>query len=123
MMKRSPFGKYISFLMVVVILAISVTGYCCGTNAGPLTNDNSRNSCSDSYFISLEKDCLSYSIDKTSAPAHIDVFCDCLCHTPLIPLSVQVGRSQKIDLLNSLELFTALPEVYLEKFIPPRILV
>jgi len=108
--------------MVVVILIISATGFCCGTDAGLPANDNSRNSCGDSYFISLEKDCLSYSIDETFAPVHIDSSCDCLCHTPSIPLSVQVGRSKKIALLNSLELFTALPEVYLEKFIPPRIL-
>lgn len=55
-----------------------------------------------------------------SESGHCDSCCSCSCHPPVIGQPVRIRLDQVVIDLVFLELFTALPEVYLPKFIPPQ---
>jgi len=46
--------------------------------------------------------------------------CYCSCHLPVTEQSLMIGYSSIVADLLHFERFTALPEVYLPKFIPPQ---
>ena len=116
---RQFIHRYVSSCMVIVMLAISVTGFCRSAHAAELSFDAHSDS---SYLCAIEKDCPSCPVGEQSTPDHCDSSCNCPCHAPLTAQSVQVVCSQTIAPLVFPEPFKALPEVYLSKFIPPHIL-
>jgi len=118
-MKQAFYRKSISFLMVIAILTISVTGFCRGANAMELSG-YSGNSQAVSYLDTIEKGCSTGPADKHSVPDHCDSSCNCPCHAPLTVEPVRISCSQKISSLTSFEPFKAIPEVYLSRFIPPQ---
>lgn len=119
---RKFFHRYVSFCMIIVMLAISVTGFCRGAHAAELSFDATFEH-SASYLNAVENQCPSCPIDEHSTPDHCDSSCHCPCHAPLTVQTVQVGYSPQGTPFTFFEPFKALPEVYLSKFIPPHILV
>ena len=55
-----------------------------------------------------------------SSPDHCPSSCYCSCHVPLTVQAVRIQHSPVITDLVFFESFTAIPEVYLPKFIPPQ---
>ena len=62
------------------------------------------------------------SHDQTDSD-HCASSCDCSCHLSVTVPPVSIRFSPVVTDLVFFEPFTALPEVYLSKFIPPHILV
>lgn len=120
-MRRPLYRKCISYLMVMVLLTMSVTGFCRSACATEQPGDAKYEH--GGYLSAFEKGCPSCPIDEHSTADHCDSSCHCACHAPLTAQPVQVVCSQLIAPLVFPELFKALPEVYLSKFIPPHILV
>ena len=118
-MKLSRFRKHISFLMVVGILAISVTGFSRISCAGESAKDTTWGG----YLSALDKQHTSCPVDEHSVPDHRDSSCHCPGHAPLTEQPIQISCSQLITPFEFPEPFKALPEVYLPKYIPPDILV
>jgi hypothetical protein len=121
-MNRTDYRKYISFVMIMAILAISMSGFCrAGIAASP--------PCAAEYHIDKyncdqhDKDSSACPADEHSVPGHCDSNCDCPCHAQLTAQPVQVVCLQPVAPLEFHEPFMSLPEVYLSKFIPPHILV
>jgi hypothetical protein len=121
-MRRTLYKKYISFLMVMVMFTISVTGFCRSACATELPSDTKYEH-GTGYLSAIEKGCPFCPIDQHSVPDHCDSSCHCPCHAPLTEQPGQLVCSQQISPLVFPEPFKALPEVYLSKFIPPHILV
>ncbi len=121
-MKQNRFRKHISFLMVVVIFTISVTGFTRISESGESAKYTSY-SPGGTYHSSVEIQHPSCPVDEHSVPDHCDSSCHCPSHAPLTVQPIQVICSQLITPFVFLEPFKALPEVYLPKFIPPDILV
>lgn len=55
-----------------------------------------------------------------SDSGHCDSSCSCSCHPPVIGQPVRIRLDEIVIDLVFLEPFTALPEVYLPKYIPPQ---
>lgn len=116
---RQLIYKNVSFCMIIIMFAITVTGFCRGAHAAELSFDAPSEQ-SASYLNAVENQCPSCPIDEHSAPDHCDSSCNCPCHAPLTAQPVQVVCSQLITPLVFSEPFKAVPEVYLSKFIPPQ---
>lgn len=120
-MKRILYEKCISFLMVVVMFTISVTGIYRSALATECPGDVKYGQCAGSPSP-VEKACPSCPVDDHSVPDHCDSSCYSPRHAPLTVPAVQIVYLPLISQLEFYEPFKALPEVYLPKFIPPDIL-
>lgn len=121
MMLRSILKKCITFLMVIVMVVISVTGFCRSASAiGP--SDNIK--CADGvkHLDTGKNQSPASPSNDHAAPDHCDSSCSCPCHAPLTAQPSLVVCVCPIDALVFFEPYKALPEVYLPKFIPPHIL-
>ena len=120
-MMQLHFKKYISFLMVMVMFTLSVSGYCLSAHATELSFELTDEHAT-SYLSAKEKQCPSCPINE-QIPHDCDSFCHCPCHALLTSQPVQIVCFRQITTSVFFELFKALPEVYLPKFVPPHILV
>ena len=120
-MRRTFYEKYISFLMVVVMITISLTGIYRSAVTTGYAGDVKYGQCAGSPSP-IEKACPSCPIDDHSVPDHCDSSCYNPCHAPFTAQPVQIVCLQLISPLEFYEPFKALPEVYLPKFILPHIL-
>ena len=116
-MGRSIYWKYISCLMVLVILAISVTGFCPDTCAAELPDNLNSGHCTAG---AIDGHCPSSPVNDHAASDQYDPSCHCPCHAPLTTQPVQITCSQRISPLLFIDPFKAIPEVFLSRFIPPQ---
>lgn len=121
-MNLQLFQKYISFLMVIVILSIAVNGFCQSSDIVEFSVA-AKNVQKDTYIFSIDTQCPESPVNKSAHPDHCSSSCHCSCQAPLTLQSGRLCYSPSIDPLSSFEPFKAIPEVYLSKFIPPQILV
>lgn len=112
--------KNISFLMVVVLFVVMVTGACGGACAFEPPSGSptiQKASC----LSPLQNSCPECPVDEHSVPDHCD--CSCACHATLMSLTVQPVRSPLYSPLIFHETQKYPPEVYLSRFVPPQYLV
>ncbi|KAF0220110.1 MAG: hypothetical protein FD174_1555 [Geobacteraceae bacterium] len=121
-MKHPVLRKFCALILLMVIISMSVTGFCRSAHAADPSCDTTYDMAPGTYSA-IEKQCPSCPVDEHSVPDHCDSSCHCPCHAPLTAQPVQVVCSRQIAPLVFPEPFKALPEVYLPKFIPPHILV
>jgi len=119
-MNRQLFQKYISFLMVIVILSIAVNGFCQSSDTVEFSVA-AKNIQKGTYISSIDTQCPESPVNKSAQPDHCNSSCYCSCHAPLTLQSVRLCYFPPIDPLSTFEPFKAIPEVYLSKFIPPQI--
>lgn len=119
-MNLQLFQKYISFLMVIVILSIAVNGFCQSSDTVkfPVAAKNIQKV---TDISSNDTQSPESPVNKSAHPDHCNSSCYCSCHAPLTLQSERLCYSPSIDPLSSFEPFKAIPEVYLSKFIPPQI--
>lgn len=122
-MNRAFLQKFISLLMVAVILAISSPGFCQSAHSTEASCAAISQGHDNSYLSAAEKQCPDCPVNDHSIPDHCDSCCYCSCHAPLTVQPLQIICSQLITPLEFHEPFKTIPEVYLSKFIPPHILV
>lgn len=115
--------KITSLLVLVMVLAVSLFGICEETHATEKARDaHSQGSCSAAAKVAPDH-CPPCSGEGESGADHCASACYCACHLPVASQPLQIHHSPAIAELTTFEAFTALPEVYLPKFIPPHILV
>ena len=124
-MRHSFSHKLVSYLLLIVTLTLSTAGFCRDACSDEITIDKSIKSANSAVsFIVAEK---AGPLCPCGQQSDNDNRCDscryCCCHAPLISQSVQVEYTPQVISITSSEPFTALPEVYLSKFVPPHILV
>ncbi|HEY5974895.1 MAG TPA: hypothetical protein VIU41_09145 [Geobacteraceae bacterium] len=112
--------KICSLLLIVVMLAFSVTGACASAHAieGQLMAADDHACCAAG--ISAPQDCPSCPLDDEHGADGCSNCFNCLCHASLLSRPFQLAYQPFILLASCGEPFTALPEVYLPKFIPPQ---
>ncbi|MCM2359702.1 MAG: hypothetical protein NDI77_16245 [Geobacteraceae bacterium] len=121
-MRNSLFHKFVSFVLLAVMLTFATAGFSHGACAEDSPGSSSVISANTVIpSIAAEKQgpvcpCDDHSTDS----GHCGISCQCPCHASLTPQPVQVGCSPQISPLLFFEPFKALPEVYLSKFIPPQ---
>jgi hypothetical protein len=119
-MNRTGYRKYISFVMVMAIFAISLSGFCReGIAASP--------PCAAEYHIDKYNcdqkgnDTRTSPADEHSVPGHCDSNCDCPCHAQLTAHPFQITCLLHVVPLEIHDPFKALPEVFIPRFVPPHI--
>lgn len=115
------YRKFTAMLMVMVIVTMTVASFCRSAHASEPPGDAPYGHCAGSLGA-VDGECPDCPGDEHSLPDHCDSCCHCPCHAPLAPDQVSAGFFPQIALIIFREPFTALPEVYLPKFIPPHIL-
>jgi hypothetical protein len=118
-MKPGANRNFLSLLMMMVILAGFLNGFCQSACATELSGD-AKCQQSTGFSAAVEEGCPSCPADEHSGSHHCDSCCNCPCHAPLTEQPVQLFRSLQLSALVFFEPFTALPEVFLSKFIPPQ---
>jgi len=111
--------KITSFLLMVMVFAVSVFGQCEETHAVDKSWDNhSQRSCPD--MMAAADHCPSCPGEGDAHDGNCASACYCACHLPITSHTLQIGHAPAIDELSVFEAFSAPPEVYLTKFIPPQ---
>lgn len=113
-MRQAGFRKFVSSLMVAVLLTLSVTGFCRSAHALEISGGEPAG-CS-----AAEKSCPCSPSHEDGTTDHCGACCNCPCHAPLSAQPVRLTTSQLMVPLHLHESFTYLPEVVLPKFIPPQ---
>ncbi len=117
-MRRLP--KIGAFLLIVIFFVSTTAPLCEDAHACEkicVTQNDQGSICS---LTTSAKDVCPDG--KDSSGDHCSLHCSCICHVPFVAESLHGEPSIAIVSLAVFEPFTALPEVYLEKFIPPDIL-
>ena len=113
---RSIFLKKLaSFFLIVTILAASGLCSCLDSHAA-----GQSSAASVATECGAADQCPACPDDSHSEADHDAASCFCSCHLPLTMQAVQIQHSPVITDLVFFESFTAIPEVYLPKFIPPQ---
>jgi hypothetical protein len=113
-MRTTCLRKFTSLLLVVMILAASVHGFCQESHAmeqSPVLSADTGWDAGQSPSCPGE--------DHSDAD-HDAASCFCSCHLPMIVLPLDIQPSPIVGTLSFFDRFTALPEIYLPKFIPPQ---
>jgi hypothetical protein len=115
-MRPSFLKKFTALLLVVTIIAASGLCSCLDSHAAdkPQATSVATGCGGDAH-------CPACPGDDSSDADHCASSCYCSCHLPLTVQTVQIRHSPAITALVFFESFTAIPEVYLSKFIPPQI--
>lgn len=115
-MSRAFLKKFTALLLLFAIFAGSALCLCRDVQAAGAF---SQSACAASVDAATDQcpDCPGDSHSETGPCASS---CDCPCQPTLIEPSLQLGHSPLVCDLVSAERFTAFPEVYLPKFVPPQ---
>ena len=112
--------KITSIFLVVMIFAASALCFCQETHAAEQAWESNTH---EAAAVSLEPSADHCPACPGGGPAekdHCSSSCYCSCHLPVSEQPLQIRHSSIVADLISFESFTALPEVYLAKFIPPQ---
>jgi len=114
-MPRGILKKFISLLVIATILAASLFCSCLDSHAAEQSRPEAAGTA-----CAADDHCPACPADDHPDADHCASSCFCSCHLPLTVLAIRIEHSQVITDLVFLESFTAMPEVYLPKFIPPQ---
>lgn len=106
--------KLASLFLIVTILSASGLCSCLDSLATQPSSASAAMGCEGANH------CPESPCDDHSDADHNAASCFCSCHLPLLILSMDIRPSQIAGKLSFFEIFTAMPEVYLPKFIPPQ---
>ena len=115
-MPRGFLKKLTSLFLIVTILAASGLCSCLDSHAAeqsPMASVTTECGADADH-------CPACPVDDHSDADHDAASCFCSCHLPLLVLPMDIRPSQIAGKLSFYERFTAIPEVYLPKFIPPQ---
>ena len=123
-MRHSFSHKFVTYLLLIVILTLSTAGFCQDACADEIAVDKSIKSANSvaSFFAAEKTGPCCPCNQKSDNDNRCDSCRYCSCHAPLISQPVQVEYTPQLISIITSEPFTNLPEVYLSKFIPPHIL-
>ncbi len=111
--------QFASLVLVVVILMSPAFCLCQEIHHGA-----NRPECSLTAGHDAIEDCADQSPDcpgdHNPGADHDASGCYCSCHLPVTEQPIRIHHSPLIVSLTTFEPFTALPEVFLPKFIPPQ---
>ena len=114
-MPRGFLKKTASLLLIVTILAASGLCSCLDSHAAQQ---------SPTAAVTTEcggaDHCPACPGDNHSDADHDAASCFCSCHLPLLVFPMEIQPSPIAGKLSFFERFTAVPEVFLPKFIPPQ---
>ncbi|HLO25790.1 MAG TPA: hypothetical protein VK187_06735 [Geobacteraceae bacterium] len=113
-MPRGSLKKFASLFLIVTILAASGLCSCLDSHAAQPSAASAATGCDGANH------CPESPCDDHSDADHDDASCFCSCHLPLLILPMDIRPSQIAGKLAFFERFTAVPEVFLPKFIPPQ---
>lgn len=112
--------KFISFILVVVMLTVTINGVHEGAHAmqGNVKASNDQAPLSQ---VSVPHQYPCAPLDQHKDYDGCGTCINCVCHAPLAVKAFKLSYSPTIMRLSSSDSFTFLLEVYLTKFIPPQI--
>lgn len=119
-MPHPAVAKFTSVGLILVILAVSFFGLCRETHAAEESWVAPAPECSQKIDAS-DDHCPACPHEEQSDVDHCASSCYCSCHLPVTVQALQLLHAPIISRLLAYEPFTALPEVFLSKFIPPQI--
>ena len=104
-------------VMVFVIIAMSLHGFCPYAHAAHFSHTSLQGTAHEAFPGGGGPD---NPVEKHSAGDHCDSSCNCPCHAPIAVQPIRAEYAPLVSPLVFIEPFTAFPEVYLPKFIPPQ---
>ena len=119
MMLQLPLQKFTCLILMAVIFAASALNPCLESGAAETPGGSQlqkfqvQDQADDDHCPNCPERSHPESDDCASS-------CGCLCHLPASMQSIRITHSPVITEIVFFEPFTALPEVYLSKFIPPQ---
>ncbi|WP_250678760.1 hypothetical protein [Geomonas sp. Red32] len=121
-MALSFFRKYVSLLMVMVTLTVSLSTFCRSACASELSIGASSPGGTVIVASLASLPDVPIDHDHHGEGDHCDSCCHCPCHAPLTVPSLHLVPVPVATSLVFHEPFQSIPEVYLPKYIPPHIL-
>ena len=119
-MPHPAVAKFTSVGLILVILVASFLGLCRETHAAEESWVAPAQACSQNVDASSDEHCPACPHEEQSDADHCASSCYCSCHLPVTVQPLQLLHVPIISRLLVYEPFTALPEVFLSKFIPPQ---
>ena len=115
--------KFVSLLLLAVVIAASVAGLCRETHAAEQCwgGHGDRETAASSLAVQADQ-CPSCPADEQSHHNDCDSSCYCSCHLPLTIHFAGHNYAPPVSRLVSYDAFFRFPEVFLSKFVPPQIL-
>ncbi|GFE59395.1 hypothetical protein [Geobacter sp. AOG1] len=119
-MAHSLLHKFVTLLLLAVVIAASVAGLCRETHATERCwgHDAGKSSCS---LVGADDHCPSCPAGENSGHSDCDSSCYCSCNLPLTSSFGFSVHAPHVSSLVPLDSFFRFPEVYLPKFIPPQL--
>jgi len=112
--------KFLALTLIAVILTFSTIDLCRETHTAELSREaacSTQNTVADS---TPTNQCPSSPADEHSRDDHDNSGCYCGCHLPLTSSAISASYLPCISILTALEPFKAIPEIYIDLFIPPQ---
>jgi len=113
--------KFLALTLIAVILAFSTIDLCRETHTAGLSPESD---CSKQNTVAgsatTTNQCPSSPADEHSRDDHDNSGCYCGCHLPLTSSAISASYLPCISILTALEPFKAIPEIYIDLFIPPQ---
>lgn len=122
MMPRCRVQQFTSFLLVVVILLAPTLCLCQEIHEihGTDHQQVERSQASGHGSLGGCDQCPGIPGDDDGDAGHDASACFCSCHLPVTTQALRIHHVLLVSDLSIVERFTAIPEVYLPKFIPPQ---
>jgi len=121
-MAHSLLHKFVTLLLLAVVIAASVVGLCRETHAVEQRWDgHGGQDTAACQLAGADDHCPSCPADEHSGHGNCDSSCYCSCHLPVTSRFALPVRTSPVSVLVPLDSFFRFPEVYLPKFIPPQI--
>ena len=112
--------KLTSLFLMAIVLAVSALSLCPETDATEQSRAAYRQAACEASSESAADHCPACPGGGHADEDQCASSCYCSCHLPVPEQSPMIGHSSIVADLIHFERFTALPEVYLPKFIPPQ---
>jgi hypothetical protein len=112
---RLAIKKFAALLLIFVVLAAAGLCPCLESHAMEQSVACSHGGCD-----TVDEQGPACPADDHAPAGHDAASCFCACHLPVLVLLIQIQHVPVSGKLSPAETFTALPEVYLPKFIPPQ---
>jgi hypothetical protein len=115
-MSRVFLKKLTSLCLIVMVLTASGLCSCLDSHA----TEQAPGSATAAYCADDADHCPSCPAGDHSSADHDAASCFCSCHLPLLTQDIVIRHNPVVSTLVSVETFSALPEVWLDLFIPPQ---
>jgi hypothetical protein len=115
-MPRGFLKKLTSLCLIVMVLAASGLCTCLDSHA----TEQAPGSASAVHCTDDADHCPACPAGDHSSADHDAASCFCACHLPLLTQGINIRHNPVVSTLVSVEKITAIPEVWLDLFIPPQ---